>query len=66
MAYVYLGMAGEKSRGATRAEIPYALAIIGNQLEITAKAGNQLEITEIRKSRTPRRPVSYPSGKINI
>ena len=35
---------------------------VGNQLEITAKAGNQLEITEIRKSRTPRRPVSYPSG----
>ena len=31
---------------------------VGNQLEITAKAGNQLEITEIRKSRTP---VSYPS-----
>ena len=31
---------------------------VGNQLEITAKAGNQLEITEIRKSRTPRRPVS--------
>ena len=27
-------------------------------MEITAKAGNQLEITEIRKSRTPRRPVS--------
>ena len=42
----------------TRREISWKS--VGNQLEITAKAGNQLEITEIRKSRTP---VSYPSGK---
>ena len=43
----------------TRREISWKS--VGNQLEITAKAGNQLEITEIRKSRTLRRPVSYPS-----
>ena len=49
---------------------PFAHAHLRNPREITrvtkaitAKEGNQLEITEIRKSRTPRRPVSYPSEK---
>ena len=45
---------------------PFAHAHLRNPREISGKSlGNQLEITEIRKSRTPRRPVSYPSARIS-